>query len=646
MMTERTEIEAAQVAAPVTPTSGVFAPLPLNDVRITGGYWGERQSVNATGTLPHCVEWITRMGWVDNFDRAARGEGGHQGREFSDSEVFKVIEALAWESARSGDEWVEGTYRRLTSVVIAAQQADGYLNTMFGGPGQAPRYSDLEWGHELYCAGHVIQAAVARLRTAGPDLFTETAMRIADHILNVFGPNGRAAVCGHPEIEVALAELGRVTGRRRYLQQARLFIERRGHGLLDAQEFGSEYFQDDVPVRDSQVLRGHAVRALYFSAAAFDVAVEFDDRGLREALVQQWTRTVARRTYVTGGMGSRHEGESFGDDFELPSDRAYSETCAGVGSIMFSWRLLLGEGDERYADLIERTLYNVIATSPDAQGTSFFYVNPLQRNVPGTAPDTDRASVRASSSLRAPWFEVSCCPPNVARTIASLSAYIATRSSEGLQVHQFVPADIDTTLPDGEEVHLRMSTAYPADGRVTLEVLADATREWTISLRIPSWAPGSRVTLNGQDVAVDGPAVNVSRRFTAGDVVELLLPIAPRLTRPDHRIDALRGTVAVERGPLVLCAESVDLPHDVELMNVVVAGAPEPDGEGARMDAGATTVREDANLPYWPYLEHGAPSPVAPFALRLTPYNGWAGRGPSTMRVWLPARTTGDGVRA
>jgi DUF1680 family protein len=185
-----------------------------------------------------------------------------------------------------------------------------------------------------------------------------------------------------------------------------------------------------------------------------------------------------------------------------------------------------------------------------------------------------------------------------------------------------------------------MSTDYPTDGRVTLEVLTDATREWTISLRIPSWAHGATATLNGRSVPISGQAVHVSRRFTAGDVVELLVPVAPRLTRPDHRIDALRGTVAVERGPLVLCAESIDLPHDVDLLNVVVAAEPEPDGLGARIDAGAQTVQEDAN---WPYHGHREPPPVAPFALQLTPYNGWAERGPSTMRVWLPTRPTGDG---
>jgi DUF1680 family protein len=621
----------------VVPKGGALVPLGLDEVRITGGFWGDRQHVNGAATLRHILAWITKLGWLENFTRAARGDGRHEGRMFSDSEIYKLLEALAWESARSGDEWAERTFQEVSAVVVAAQQPDGYLNTRFGGTGQAPRYSDLEWGHELYCAGHMIQAAVARLRTHGTDAFVEAAVRLADHVVREFGPDGRDSIDGHPEIEVALAELGRATGDRRYLDQARLFVERRGSGRLDEGEIGAPYFQDDVPVVEADALRGHAVRALYLSAGAADIADEFEDHDLREALRRQWTNTVARRTYVTGGMGSRHEGESFGDDFELPSDRAYSETCAGVGSIMFSWRMLLADGDEKYADLIERTLFNVIATSPDEAGTSFFYVNPLQRNLPGAPGNADRPSPRASSSMRAPWFEVSCCPPNVARTLASLAAYVATRNDGGLQLHQYAPTEIRTVLPQGE-VALRIATDYPREERVVVTIDRAPGAAWTLSLRIPAWATGARVTVNGEAARVEGSRLDVRRAFAAGDVLELVLPMAPRWTRPDHRIDALRGAVAVERGPLVLCAESVDLAEAVDLLDLEAdtAAAPTANGDGADIDV---SVRPEAGSA-WPYAADVEAPPGSPARqqLHLVPYHRWAERGPSTMRVWLPER--------
>jgi DUF1680 family protein len=636
-VTDHTGDNGVAAAAPVVPTQGVLTPLGLNEVRITGGFWGVRQQVNATATLRHILAWITKLGWLENFARVARGDGRHDGREFSDSEIYKLMEALAWESARSGDEWAERTFQEVAGVVVAAQQPDGYLNTRFGGPGQAPRYSDLEWGHELYCAGHMIQSAVARLRTHGSDAYVEAAIRLADHVVREFGPDGRDGIDGHPEIEVALAELGRATGDRRYLEQARLFVERRGSGRLDEGEIGSAYFQDDMPVLEADVLRGHAVRALYLSAGAADIADEFGDHDLQDALRRQWTNTVAHRTYITGGMGSRHEGESFGDDFELPSDRAYSETCAGVASIMFSWRMLLADGDEKYADLIERTLFNVIAASPDEAGTAFFYVNPLQRNLPGVPGNADRPSPRASSSMRAPWFEVACCPPNVARTLAGLAAHVATRDGRGVQLHQYAPTEIRTVLPDGE-IALRVETDYPLDGRVVVTVDRAPGTAWTLSLRIPAWAAGARATVNGEAARVEGPRLDVRRPFAAGDVVELVLPMTPRWTRPDHRIDALRGTVAVERGPLVLCAESVDLAEPAALLDLEVdtTAAPTAKGDGAEI---GVVVRPAAERE-WPYaraLDDPSSHPT-PGSLRLVPYHRWAERGPSTMRVWLPER--------
>ncbi|KQZ85115.1 hypothetical protein ASD56_01745 [Microbacterium sp. Root166] len=630
--------------APAVPTRGRLRPLGLGDVRITGGFWGERQDVNARHTLAHIGSRLESEGWLPNFDLAVSGglPEGRRGREFSDSEVYKYLEALAWEIGRSDDDELEERFRAVVARVAAAQEEDGYLNTRFGRPGQGERWSDLEWGHELYCLGHLFQAAVARERTrpGSDDGLLGIARRAADLVCGEFDADGRDAICGHAEIEVGLAELSRVTGDRRYLAQARLFIERHGRGSLRDIEWGRKYFQDDQPVREARVLRGHAVRANYLAAGAVDVAVDTGDAELLKALRRQWERTVARRTYITGGQGSHHQDEAFGDDWELPPDRAYSETCAGIGSIMFSWRLLLSGADPRYADLIERTLYNVLATSPAPDGRSFYYANTLHQRVPGTPADPDGTSPRASSSLRAPWFEVSCCPPNVARTLASLDAYVATTDGEGIQLHQYAPSSIRTVLDDGREVAFDVETNYPADGRVTITHTGDADKAWTLSVRVPAWAEGATLRIVTADFVQQRPVepgvVDIRHAFRAGDVVQLDLPVTPRMSQPDPRIDAVRGCVAVERGPEVLALESVDLTslrvEDVGRVAIVPGTAPvERDGR-----VWVSVTRLPVGEGRWPYGEEPQSAQTEPVEVALVPYHDWAQRGPSTMRVWIP----------
>ena len=621
---------------PVAPSHGRWRPLGLDEVRIDGGFWGDLQRLNATVMIEHCETWIERTGWAGNFDAAVEGRlpAARQGREFSDSEVYKLLEAMSWEVARTGDAAMEARLQALTARVAAAQEADGYVSTMFGRPGQAPRYSNLQWGHELYCMGHLIQAGVARGRTAGhDDLLVRVAVAAADHVCRTFGPDGNPGVCGHPEIEVALAELARFTGERRYLDQARLFVERRGHGVLGDIELGSSYFQDDVPVRRATALSGHAVRALYLASAAVDVAVEDEDDELLAAVASQVLTTLSRRTYVTGGMGAHHEGESFGADWELPPDRAYSETCAGVGSVMVNHRLLLATGDSRHADAVERTLYNVVATSPAADGHGFYYTNTLHQRVPGHEVDPDVVSPRASSSLRAPWFAVSCCPTNVTRTVASLAAYLASVDDDGVQLHQYAPATIRADLGAGRAVALRVTTGYPVDGRVAVTVEETPAGPWALTLRVPAWATGATVTAGGATRAAEPGYVTVERAFAPGDVVVLDLPVAPRWTRPDPRVDAVRGQVAVERGPVVYALESVDLGADVGAAWVRADEPPvERDGQ-VLVPVRTGTPAEDG----WPFRTGtDAPALARERFVPLVAYHDWAERGPSTMRVWIP----------
>lgn len=624
---------------PVVPVRGALQPLGLAQVALADGFWARLQRTNADATFAHCESWMERLGWLGSFDRVADGTtgGDRPGWSFSDSEVYKLLEALAWEVGRSGDERAEAMLRRLTARVGRAQDADGYLNTAFGHAGQPPRYSDLETGHELYCTGHLLQAAVARVRTHGHDDLVAIARRAADHVCDTFGPGGLPGICGHPEIEVGLAELGRALDEPRYTETARIFLDRRGHGTLADIPLGRAYFQDDVPVRDADVWRGHAVRALYLSAAAVDVAVDTGDDDLLAAVERQWERTVARRTYLTGGMGSRHQDEGFGEDWELPSDRAYCETCAGIASNMVSWRLLLATGDLRYADLMERTSYNVLATSPRADGRAFFYANPLQQRSSGHAPDDDAVSPRAEGGSRAAWFDVSCCPTNVARTLASWHTYAAAVRDRELVLLQHVPGRVAATFADGDRLVVEVATRYPLDGAVEVRVVEAPPTTVALTLRVPAWSPGSVLVDDGADAAVVAPqdgAVTVRRVLRAGDVLRLDLDVTPRLTWPDRRVDALRGCVAVEQGPLVLCAEEVDLPAGVAPADVVVDAASSP-----RVVGGRVVLRASAALPddvAWPYGPRRGTVLSDAFDLPLTPYHRWAQRAPGEMRIWLP----------
>lgn len=654
---------ARGAARPVVPAVGERRGVGLDEMTLHAGFWDTRQRTNATATLDHCLRWTEQLGWLANFDRVADGTTGpdRPGWQFSDSEVYKLLEALAWEHGRTGDPALDAQVRALTERVARAQDADGYLNTCFGHPGLPGRYTDLESGHELYCTGHLLQAAVARVRTVGADdPLVDVARRAADQVCREFGADGREGVCGHPEIEVGLAELGRALGEPRYTEQARLFVERRGHGLLGRIPLlGPAYFQDDVPVREADVWRGHAVRALYLAAGAVDVAVDTGDADLLAAVERQWTRSVERRTYLTGGMGSRHQDEGFGDDWELPPDRAYCETCAGVASVMVSWRLYLATGDVRYPDLIERTLYNVVATSPRQDGQAFFYANPLQQRTAGGEVLADDVNPQAEGGVRAPWFEVSCCPTNVARTLASWAAYAAAVTGDTIELLQYASGELRVGLDAGGEVALRVTTGYPVDGEVVVEVLDVPDRPVGLRLRVPHWAEGAtlavvRGTQAGGPVPDGAPVapglVDVDAPLHVGDRLVLRLPVAPRLTWPDERIDAVRGCVAVERGPVVLCLESPDLPG-VELDDVrieVEAGLHDA-APGAhatlvvRAPAGPTADGiPDAGAGRPPYGSRPPATELGTGASarltgRLVPYHSWAERGPATMRVFLPA---------
>ncbi len=632
------------VPTPALPSTGRLRPMALTAYEITDGFWAEQQQLNRDAIIPHCDRSLERVGWIENFRAARRGTlaADRVGRLFTDSEIYKTMEAMAWDNARlPSKEWT-ARLAELSEVVRGAQASDGYLNTFYGYPGGPDRYSDFEWGHELYCDGHLLQAAVAVMRAGGPVEFTEVARALADHVCREFAEGARETLDGHPEIETALVELYRVTGEERYLEQARLFVERRGHRTLaDTMYRGRDYYQDNVPVRDADVLVGHSVRALYLAAGAVDVAVETGDGDLLEAVRRQYDRTLERRTYLTGGMGSNHHGETYGDDFELPSDRAYAETCAAIASVHVAWRLLLATGDVRYTDVIERTLYNSVVSSPSVDGREFFYVNALQRRAPGIDPEPGVPSLRRTDGRRASWFTTSCCPTNLARTVASLSAYLATTDDRGIQLHQYAAGILTATTGSGARVRLRIETAYPNDGEIAVIVEDTVDEEWTLSMRVPEWSSNATLTEPDTSRQVEAGTVEVTRRWRAGDRVQLSLPIQPRWIYPDPRIDDVRGSVALAVGPLIYALESLDT-GDLDLDRVTVDTAVTP--RLLTRDVGIPGIRPVAVTAHLREDHSGAPYRSAPAAARFSdarelvaiPYFRWANRGASTMRVWMP----------
>ena len=614
------------IGVPVAPSRSRLQPLGIHQVTISEGFWAKKQQINKEASIPHCLQWDKKLGWIGNFGLAATKEKPEDraGREFSDSEVYKLLEAMIWETARHGNPSIDKEIQSLGALISSAQDEDGYLNTHYGQKGQTPRYTDFEWGHELYCYGHLFQAAAARVRTGHNDEIVSVAKRVAAHLLDIFGRGKKEAICGHPEIEVGLAEFGRAIDSEELIDLAQVFLERRGHGILAPIEWGQEYFQDDIPVREASVFRGHAVRAGYLAAGALDIAVETGDQELLAAIQAQYDRTLERRTYITGGVGSRHTGEAFGEDFELPCDRAYCETCAAISSVMVAWRLLLATGEERYADAIERCLFNAIACSPSQEGTSFFYANPLHLRKPGAAPQGDQPCLRAETGRRAPWFTVSCCPPNVARLFASLSGYLASVDDRRVRIHQFATGEIHATTAEGE-IHLLVHTNYPEDGRIEVTVVDCDPGVDSVALRIPSWAEVKLTGLEPRgDLAVSVGTLAPGSRF----VMEI--DMAPRFTHPDPRIDAVRGCVAVERGPLVLCLESD--PDTIESFRIDTTMTPMYSDEVTRVAGYRCDFPEDP-LPY-AMMRDGVQRKKT--EMNLIAYHSWANHDPMAMRVWIP----------
>lgn len=649
----------ASLVAPVVPTPSAsvrLRPIGLQHSQITGGMWAARRTTNREVSIPHGAAQLANVGNLVNFELAAGASGTYRGGNdgggttapFLDSDVHKWLEAVGWVLAQTPDPSLQALAEPMIERIGRAQRSDGYLDTFFQVLHPGKEFTDLEWGHELYVAGHLAQAAIAWKRGLDDDRLLGITERFVDRIERELGPGRRELVCGHPELEMALVELYRTTGQDRYLELARVLVERRGRGLLARSRFGNRYWQDHEPVRMAREPVGHAVRQMYLDCGVVDVATETGDRELLESAMRRWDALRASRMYLTGALGSRHQDEAIGAAFELPPDRAYAETCASIGSAMLAWRLLLATGEAKFADVIERTAFNGILSGLGSDGSHFFYSNPLQRRSAGLEILEGAASTR-----RAGWFEVACCPPNLMRFLATLPDQVATVDGGGLQIHQFATGSIEATVGGGD-VKVEVSTDYPWTGEVELTVAQSPADPWTFSIRVPAWCPGATLSLAGSGVLGHaGPGtLEATRSWAAGDRLALHLEMEPRVTFADPRIDAVRQDVALERGPLVYAVEDADLPGGKSVESLEVDPATEVRavtemvpviGEATRL-AFEAQVRDDPADIGWPYVSQRAGTPRnlgvrrSTVAIRAVPYFAWAERPGLGMRVWLPAR--------
>jgi hypothetical protein len=622
---------------------------PATGGLITGGLWAERRRTNREQSVPRGWDRLHEAGNIANLELAAGLGTGEYVNElpFLDSDLYKWLEAVGWtladpELSQEGAGELQQLVGASHQLLTQAQEDDGYLDSHFQVRFPGERFVQLDWGHELYCAGHLIQGAIALHRTSADTRILDVARAFAELVVRSFGtgPGQVDGVDGHPEIETALVELYRETGERRYLDAAQYFVDRRGHGLLGSGPFGAHYWQDHLPVREAPSVEGHSVRQLYLLAGVADLYVEAGDESLREAAERLWHEMVATKTYLTGGVGAHHSDEAFGDPYELPNERSYCETCASIASIMFSWRMLMITGEARYADLVERTLYNGFLSGLSPDGSSYIYANPLQVREGHMAGGNDRDYARKA------WFHCACCPPNVMRTLASLEHYVVLSNAGQLRLHQYISGTYTAAVASGVAT-LAVETDYPWDGRVRVTVESAPTEAWELGLRLPHWAERAALTVLGEPV--DEPAqdgwLRVSREWQPGDEVVLELPLDVRFTAADPRVDADRGAVALERGPLVYCLEGLDHPgHRLDDI-VLDPSTPAEVGPVSEELGGAVTVtaqgaaRTRPESGWWPYRTAGGSEDVAAGqALKLTavPYFLWGNREEGAMRVWVP----------
>jgi DUF1680 family protein len=620
---------ASSVGTPLLKLQAV----PYVDVKIQDSFWLRRQETNRLASIPVNLDNLETAGNLEDFRLAARqATNGFKGPVFMDSDVYKAIEAASYSLATHPDPALERRLDGIISLIAAAQQPDGYLDTYFLVKEPGKRWANLRDCHELYCAGHMIEAAVAHFQATGKRNFLDVAIKVADHVDSVFGsPPKRLGYPGHPEIELALVKLWRTTGERRYFDLARFFIENRGKHFFGREhdtaedQYDGTYFQDDVPIFDHKAIKGHAVRAAYLMSGSTDVAAETENPALLSMLNRVWSNTTEKNTFITGGIGSSAHNEGFAKDYDLPNLKAYQETCASVALAQWNYRLALLYGDARYVDVMERALYNGVLAGVSHDGKRFFYVNPLESN---------------GSHHRQEWFGCAYCPPNVARTIASLGGYAYATSGGAVWVNLYIQGEVKAAVA-GKKLTLQIRTDYPWSGKVRLEPRLESPAKLDIRLRIPGWCGGARVDLNQENIAdpkIDRGYFVLSREWEPGDEIELDLPMPVQRIAANPSVEADRGLLAIQRGPLVYCIEQCDQSEPVAVLGLAAEAELIVEGDPTLL-GGIVVLKgigEIAAEQDWQHLLYQPAAKPRRAPITAIPYYAWDNRAPGAMKVWLP----------
>jgi DUF1680 family protein len=641
-------------------------PIPVSSFRLNDAFFAPRVETVRQFMLPYQWEVLndrmpdTEPSYAMSNFRIAAGlaQGEHKGMVFQDSDLYKWLEAVSFALMTKKDAALEACADEAISILEKAQRPDGYLNTYYQLVAPDRRFTNLQDNHELYCAGHLFEAAAAHKQATGCDRLLNIALKFADLIDGTFGPEeGKLkGYPGHQVIEMGLIKLYRLTGEARYLNLAKFFIDERGKSPLYFEEEGKldgnrrftwantfmryQYYQAGKPVRDQHVAEGHAVRALYLYAGMVDVALETGDAGLWEACVRLWDNVTRKQMYITGAVGQSEIGESFTFDYDLPNDTAYAETCAQLALCFFAQRMLMNDMDSRYADELERAIYNGALSGMSLDGTRFFYVNPLEV-VPKACRENDL--LQHVKYERPTWFACACCPPNLARTLGSIGSYAYSSKGAALYAHLYVGGDLAVDL-DGRKVELKVTTDYPWSGTIKVDV--KTAGEYSLNFRIPGWCADWTATLNGQPVspALEKGYAQFARQWAAGDSVELRFDMPATTVRANPHVSEDIGKLAVMRGPLVYCLEEVDngpelhriaMRHDAQFdarfepelmggMTILTCDGCSISGEG--FESGAL------------YAPAAGPLRCEPRQLKWIPYYAWTNRAPGEMRIWVLER--------
>lgn len=578
----------------------------FSHVKIHDNFWSPRLNKHVTATLPVCIDQIeNQTGRIRNFENAAKGEGEHSGIFFDDSDVYKALEGMAYSLINNPDPELEKKADEWIDKFAAAQQPDGYINTFYTLTGMDKRWTNMD-KHEMYCAGHMIEAGVAYYQATGKRKLLDVCIRMADHMMSLFGPGKRHWVPGHEEIELALVKLYQTTQEQKYLDFAYWLLEERGHGHGSMGEEGKwdpVYYQDIVPVGELTDISGHAVRCMYLYCGMADVAALKNDTAYISAMHRLWDDVVLRNMYVTGGIGSSKHNEGFTEDFDLPNLDAYCETCASVGMVLWNQRMNQFTGDSKYIDVLERSMYNGALAGISLSGDRFFYVNPLESK---------------GDHHRQEWYGCACCPSQLSRFLPSIGSYIYATSDKALWVNLYIGNDSRVSV-DGTDISLKQETNYPWDGSVKLTVSATRPLKKEIRLRIPGWCQTYELKINGKRLnAPVEKGYAIVKDWQPDDVITLDMDMPVEVIASDPRVKENVGKRALQRGPLVYCMEEVDNPELFDRM--------------------ALTTNTTFQTVFASHTLDGVETILAKDGLQTAtfiPYYAWDNRTAGKMKVWI-----------